>query len=70
MEWKSWNDKNVFVKLRTGAVYSGRIIDVDISSNELIWITLIDKNGERVTFVHSEILKMKEEGEDDLHKIL
>jgi len=61
MDWKYWNEKKVFVKLRTGAVYSGRVIDVDTSDDILFWITMIDKNGERVTFIHSEIVKIKEE---------
>ena len=65
MDWKYWDDKNIFVKLKSGAVYSGKVIDVDVSKNELlIWITLIDKFGKRVTFVHSEIEKIKEEGDD------
>ena len=61
MDWKYWDDKNIFVKLKSGAVYSGKVIDVDTSNGTLIWITLIDKFGKRVTFVHSEIEKIKEE---------
>jgi len=61
MDWKYWDNKHIFVKLRTGAVYSGKVIDVDISNGELIWITIIDKKNERVTFVHTEIVKIKEE---------
>ena len=61
MDWRYWNNKYIFVKLRTGAVYSGKVIDVDISNGELIWITIIDKKNERVTFVHTEIIKIKEE---------
>jgi len=61
MDWKFWNGKRVFVQLRTGAVYSGKIIDVDISNGELIWITIFDKFGEKISFVHTEIIKIKEE---------
>jgi len=61
MDWKYWNERKVFVKLKTGAVYSGVVIDVDTSDGILFWITMIDKKGERVTFIHSEIVKIKEE---------
>lgn len=61
MEWKAWNGKRVFVQLRSGAVYSGVIEDVDISDGKLIFITILDKYNERVTFVHTEIIKIKEE---------
>ncbi len=64
MDWTYWNDKYIFVKLRTGAVYSGKVIDVDVSNNELIWFTIIDKKGERITFPNSEIVKLKEEKEE------
>ena len=69
MDWKYWNDKNIFVKLKSGAVYSGKVIDVDVSI-DLVWITIIDKFDKRVTFVHSEIEKIKEEEIDDSHKVL
>ncbi len=63
MEWKEWNGKRIFVKLRTGDVYSGNVIDVDDSSKPLIWITLIDKYNKKITIVHSEIIKIVEEEE-------
>lgn len=61
MEWTNWIGKRVFVKLKTGASYSGKIIDVDDSEKILVWFTMRDKFGDMVTFVHSEILKIKEE---------
>ena len=61
MEWKDWIGKNIFVQLKSGGVYSGKVVDVDISQNPLIFITIIDKFGERVTFVNSEIVKIVEE---------
>jgi hypothetical protein len=63
MDWEYWKGKRIFVKLNTGAVYSGEVIDVDISNSKFIWFTIIDKHGDRVTFVHSEILKLLEERE-------
>lgn len=64
MEWKKeWEGKYVFLQLKTGAVYSGKIIEVDDSDSKLIWITLIDKYGEKITIVNSEIIKIKEERE-------
>ena len=69
MDWTYWNDKYIFVKLRTGAVYSGKVIDVDVSNNELIWFTILDKKDERITFPNSEIIKIKEEKKDDITNI-
>ncbi len=60
MDWKEWIGKTIFVQLKSGSVYSGKVIDVD-GSNDLFFFTIIDKFGERVTFVHSEIIKIKEE---------
>ena len=61
MEWKEWNGKRIFLKLRDGGVYSGNVIDVDDSSKPIIFITIIDKFGDKVTVVNSEIVKIKEE---------
>ena len=32
MDWKDWNGKKIFVRLKTGKVYSGNVIDVDDSA--------------------------------------
>jgi len=61
MEWKEWMGKKIFVKLQGGGIYSGEVIDIDEDLKPLIFITIIDKFGERVQFVNSEILKLKEE---------
>lgn len=62
MEWNEWKGKKIFVQLKTGSIYNGDVVDVDEKSLPLIFLTIIDKFGERVTFVHSEIIKIKEEG--------
>jgi len=61
MEWKEWQGKRIFVQLKSGGVYSGKVIDIDNSANPIIFITIIDKFGERVSFVNSEIIKIVEE---------
>ncbi len=61
MDWKDWIDRNVFVKLRSGAVYSGKVIDVDTSPKEFCFIEMIDKFGDKITICNSEIEKIKEE---------
>lgn len=63
MDWKGWNGKNVFIRTINNRVYSGKIINVDVSDRKLIWITLIDKFNNNVSFVHSEIVEIKEEKE-------
>jgi len=56
MEWEDWIGKRIFVKLISGGVYSGIILDSDDK-----FMTIRDKFGERVVFAISEILKIKEE---------
>ena len=63
MEWKNYNGKKVFIKLRDGGCYNGKVLDVDITSGKpLIWITILDKYNNKVTFVHSEIIKIEVRG--------
>ena len=61
MEWEEWMDKNIFVQLKSGGHYTGKVIDVDKSSLPLIFLTIIDKFNDKVTFVTSEIIKIVEE---------
>ncbi len=63
--WKEWQDKKVFINSRNSShPFSGKVIEIDdTSAKPLVWITIIDKYGKRVTFVHSEILSIKEEEE-------
>jgi len=65
MDWKEWIGKHIFVKLRSGGVYSGKVLDVDDSGFPLIFFTILDKFGEKVTFVQSEIIKIKEEKKNE-----
>jgi len=62
MEWKDWIGKRIFVKLQSGGVYTGDVVEVDDnSSNKLIWIVIIDKFGKKVQFLDSEVVKIVEE---------
>ena len=61
MEWKDWIGKRIFVQLKSGSVYSGEVLSIDDEAKPLIFFEIIDKFGEKITFVHSEILKIKEE---------
>ena len=66
MDWQYWKGKHIFVQLKSGGFYSGDVINVDESSPPLIFFELIDKFGEKVTFVQSEIIKIKEEKKDGI----
>ena len=61
MDWMDWIGKKIFVKLKSGDFYTGKIIAVDDSSPPLIFLTIIDKFGKKVIFVQSEIIKIAEE---------
>jgi len=65
MEWKDWINKEIFVKLRSGSVYSGKVIDVDETPNYLVFIEILDKFGKKVVFCNSEIEKIIEEDKKD-----
>lgn len=56
-----WIGKKVFLRLRNNKVYSGNVLQVDSSSQPIIFITIKDKFSMLVTFPHSEILEIKEE---------
>ena len=66
MEWKYWNGKEIFVKLNSGAVYSGFVNDVVfIGKNtfdiDLFMIEILDKFGSVVVFSSNEVQLIKEE---------
>ena len=61
MEWKTWNKKRIFIKLKTGDCYTGLVVDVDSGLDNSGFITVIDKYNDKVTIAISEISKITEE---------
>jgi len=61
MEWKSWIGKEVFVRLKKGDCYNGRITDVDNSAFPLVFISLVDRYHKDIMFVPEEISKIVEQ---------
>jgi len=61
MEWKKWEGKKVFVQLKSGGVYTGKVLEVNDEDTNMIWFSLLDKYENNVTFIHSEIIKIVEE---------
>ena len=62
MEWLEWLGKKVYIETTSHRRYSGKVIDVDVSEDpKLIWITLLSTQGNKITFVHSEIKLIQEE---------
>lgn len=61
MDWNSWKGKGIFIRTKSGKVYSGEVIDVDSKDPIIIFITINDKFGLKVTFATSEIVEIKEE---------
>ena len=59
--WKYWEGKKVFIILKNRRNYSGEIVEVDVDAKPIIFISIIDKFGQRVTFAQSEIDVMQEE---------
>ena len=54
-------EKKVFIILKNNRQYSGKVIEVSDEKNGLVWISLIDKFNNRITFVNSEIDLIQEE---------
>jgi small nuclear ribonucleoprotein (snRNP)-like protein len=60
--WNYYLDKRVWILLKNKKEFTGKVIDVDSSSsNILVWITILDKYDKRVTLCTDEIDVMKEE---------
>ena len=60
MDWTDWLDKRIFVRLKTGKVFSGRVIEV--SDDIPCFIKIIDKFNEPVIFISNDITEIKLEG--------
>ena len=58
---KRYINNKVFIILKSKRQYSGKVIEVDDSDKPLIFITIIDKFNNKITFAHSEIDLMQEE---------
>jgi len=56
MDWKDWKGKKIFVKLKSGSVYSGIVENVDD-----VFIYLLDKYNIPVTFAILDIIKITED---------
>ncbi len=59
--WKRYLNKKVFIILKNKRQYSGIVIEIDETSLPLVFITIIDKFNNKITFAHSEIDLMQEE---------
>lgn len=58
--WKIYERKKVFIKLKNNREYSGKVLIVDTSFLPLIWITILDKFGKKVTLLQTEISVIEE----------
>lgn len=58
--WKEYEGKRVFIKLRNGREYTGKIYSVELQGSVSI-IKLKDKFGKAIGFYDSEISVIEEE---------
>ena len=56
MDWTDWTGKRIFVRLSSGKVFSGKVIEV---SDDGIFIKIIDKFNSPVIFATSDIVELK-----------
>lgn len=60
--WEEYKNKEVFVKLKNGRAYEGKIYEI-LHKNNVTLIKIIDKLGYKVAFYDSEISVIQEEGQ-------
>jgi len=63
MEWVEWIGKRIFVKLKSGDVYSGIVLNIENDGEDNTYLSMIDKFNAKVMFLTSEIIKIREEEE-------
>jgi small nuclear ribonucleoprotein (snRNP)-like protein len=61
MDWKFWDKKKIFVKLKTGECYNGYVTGVDSVLDNSGFITIIDKFDDVVSIAVSEIVRIVDE---------
>lgn len=59
---KSYEGKQVFIKLKNGRSYSGKVLEIEIKPNCTL-IILLDKYDKKVGFYSTEISVIEEEAE-------
>ena len=58
---KKFEGKNIFVKLKSGSIYNGLVLEVTEAAG-IFWFLIIDKFDHKVMFVSSEIESIEEKG--------
>lgn len=54
--------RTYFFRLRTGKVYTGKVLSIDFDKNgQFYWVKILDKFQNKVLFVSSEIIEAKDE---------
>lgn len=59
--WNYWIGKKVYIILKNKRKYSGEVIDIDILAAPIIFVSIIDKFNQRITFSTSELEVIQEE---------
>ena len=58
--FKIYEGKNVFIKLKNGRSYSGKVLEIEERGGIAI-LTILDKFGKKVSFYDGEISVIEEE---------
>lgn len=59
--WRKYEGMKVFVILKSGREYSGKVKEIVDAGNGLVFISIIDKKNHFVTFSSGEIKVIQEE---------
>jgi len=61
--FKQYQGKKVFISLKNHRVYTGVVKEILDQGNGLVFISIIDKFGNNVTFATGELISIQEEKE-------
>ncbi|MBM3191434.1 MAG: hypothetical protein FJZ63_02105 [Chlamydiae bacterium] len=59
--WKDWQGKKVYIKLKGGRVYTGKVVKIDDRDEHHPLISIVDQYGRDVAFDVSEIKLIQQE---------
>lgn len=61
--WKKYEGRKVFVRLKSGRIYTGTVVQADTLNANSFFLVLLDKFKKRVSIASSEIAVLQEERE-------
>jgi len=68
MDWNYWLNVDVFVQLKSGRFYTGKVVEITTSNDNQFFLKLIDKFDRAVVFPVSEVEVIEDESGEKAKK--